>query len=459
MGSLRQYLSAYWADKSGQFAVVTAIVSIPLLIAVGYAIDHARIVKYESALSSAVDAAALAAVMPSQLSEAERKAYAEELFFQNFRDDIPVTLDIDATPEQVDIEATGELPTLFGNVLGANFSKVREDASAVVTREDVVCALALDPSGNKAIEFADNARFNAPACSVQANSSHPNALWSKVSSPPRAKSFCSTGGSQGSFYPYVKTGCMPIEDPYKDLQVPEPAQSCDQYANVTIQGDNWSDDDDDDDDEVYQIVGRQSFAESQLATNSSGESIIPGNAILNPGIYCRGISIDGANVILNPGVYHVWGNLEFTRNAHVTGDGVTFILKGENNRLLIENGAEVSLRAPSEGLTAGLVFWQAHLNFFKYVTGRSTAQPPGKTMTSEINSGGGLRIVGTAYFPNHELLITSDNSVASQAPATSFIAYRLKFAGNANLQVNVDHQAGGIPPIKPRSDDGARLLR
>ena len=457
MGSLRKYLTAYWADTSGQFAVVTAIVSIPLLIAVGYAIDHARIVKYESALSSAVDAAALAAVMPAQLSEIERKAYAEELFFQNFHDDIPVELDINATPEQVDIEAIGELPTLFGNVLGANFSRVRENASAVLTREEVVCALALDPSGNKAIEFADNARFNAPDCTVQTNSSHPNALWSKVTTPPRAKAFCSTGGSQGSFYPYVKTGCTPIEDPYKDLEVPKPGQKCDARDRISVVGNNgqgtpkWA---------AASRFGEDEVDEEFGDDESTGsEEIIPDNTTLNPGIFCKGIKIDGANVRLNPGVYHVWGNLEITEHAQVVGDRVTFILKGTKNKVKIEHGAQVYLRAPADGPTAGLVFWQIHLDFKKYVTGRKTPAPKGATAKSEIKSGGGMQIIGTAYFPNHELEISSDNSVASRAPATSFIAYRLKFSKEANLTVNVNHQAGGVPPLEPRSDDGARLVR
>ncbi len=199
--------------------------------------------------------------------------------------------------------------------------------------------------------------------------------------------------------------------------------------------------------------------ESQLARSLDGESIIPSNATLKPGIYCRGVKISGVNIKLEPGLYHVWGDLEFTQFATVVGEDVTFILKGEGNRLLIEKGAQVDLKAPSTGLTAGLVIWQEHLNFFRYVRGRPTPPPKGVTATSEINSGAGMRIIGTAYLPNHELIIDSDSPVASQSPATSFIAYRLKFAGKTNMTVNVDHEAGGIPPILPRADDSARLVR
>ena len=77
---------------------------------------------------------------------------------------------------------------------------------------------------------------------------------------------------------------------------------------------------------------------------------------------------------------------------------------------------------------------------------------------SSVETGGGLSIVGTAYFPTHKLEISSDNSVVSQSPSTSFIAYQLEFSGKSNTQVHVDHETGGIPPTLPRSDEGARLV-
>ncbi|HHL43894.1 MAG TPA: hypothetical protein ENJ42_09760 [Hellea balneolensis] len=82
-----------------------------------------------------------------------------------------------------------------------------------------------------------------------------------------------------------------------------------------------------------------------------------------------------------------------------------------------------------------------------------------KIRRSEIKSGAGVTIIGTVYLSTQELIITSANPVASQAPATSFIAYRLKFAGRANVSIHVDHEKGGIPPLLPRSDESARLVK
>jgi len=47
----------------------------------------------------------------------------------------------------------------------------------------------------------------------------------------------------------------------------------------------------------------------------------------------------------------------------------------------------------------------------------------------------------------------------SAAPATSFIAHNILFSGEAKVNVNVDHEKGGVPPIMPRSDEGARLVQ
>ncbi|MBL4869463.1 MAG: hypothetical protein JKX72_00775 [Robiginitomaculum sp.] len=218
---------------------------------------------------------------------------------------------------------------------------------------------------------------------------------SNVVIPPVAKSFCVGGVSRGEFAPFVKHACTPIADPYKDLEIPKSGKACDSHRLLEIKGTNTS------------------LTESELETTSTGESLIPSNVILNPGIYCKGINISGANVTLAPGVFHVWGNVEIESFADVVGEGVTIILKGTRNRLKIHDGAQVSLTAPSTGLTKGLVFWQKHLNFGLYIAGRETKQPTAVTAISEISSGGGLNIVGTAYFPNHELIISSSAPVIS----------------------------------------------
>lgn len=447
--STKALFKDYAENTSGQFALWIAFLGLPMAYSAGIVLDMENRNRHVNSLKSALDAAALAAVIPDNLTDVSRASYAREVFHKNYNnvENMPLTVNVDANREEVRVDAMLEVPSLFDGLrsVGNKNLKIREDSRAVLTKSDTVCVLALDERGQGALEFADNSVFNAPSCSVQVNSRHPHALISDTLTPPRARNFCSSGGVIGTFDPRVKTNCSRIEDPYKDLEIPPAASSCDQRKQVVVRGNN----------------GRghgRAFLNSQLGATPEGETVIPDFATLSPGIYCQGLVINGANVNLEPGVYHVWGDLHFTQNSGVRGDGVTFIIKGESNRLLIDEGAQVWLKAPSEGQTAGLVFWQKYLNLRNYVNGIVPRNPKKKVATSEINSGGGLHIVGTAYLPNHELVVTSSNSVSSQSPATSFIAYRIKFAGKTNMNVAVDHVSAGLPPIKPYTDDGARLV-
>lgn len=443
-----RFLKRFVEDESGQFAAITAIVGIPLIMIAGFAVDINQAVRKRSNIAAALDSAALAAVIPADLNTVERENYAREMFTKNYTGTLTVNLDVTATRERVDMHATAKVPSLVGSIVGVNSLKVSKDSAAVITRSDVVCVMALDPKGKRAVEFRNFAKFSAPACSVQVNSTHSQALYSTLSLPPNARSFCVVGGSYGNFDPKVKHQCTPVKDPYENLIMPAEnlptidlrdfslASLCDR-SNVS--GDNTSED----------LTGFPTEDEKKVISDVT----------LNPGIYCFGLKVDGANVKFNPGVYHMWGDLEFTSYADAWGDDVTIILKGTKNTLSIKNGAQVHLKAPSSGPTAGLVFWQEYVNVLDYVLGKKTPRPDKVTGTSEISSGGGLEIIGTAYFPTQKLRITSDSPVASQSPATSLIAYQIEFANRANMEVHVDHEKGGIPPILPRSDESARLIK
>lgn len=435
-------------DESGHFAVITALVGVPLLVGVGLAVDASSTMAYRKHVKSALDTATLAAVIPANLTDAERVDYAKEVFHENYENPEGATILLEGTASRslVELSANANFPTYLGAIAGHDVFDVEAESAAALTQEDVICLFALDPSGARTIEFTDSSIFNAPACTVQSNSTHDQALYSDTLNIPRAQSFCSVGGSQGDFFPRNKNNCTPIEDPYKDLQIPPAAKSCDSSRQVVISGNN-------------EFGAGGAFLESELPSNMEGDSVIPDFSTLSPGIYCRGLEIRGANVKLQPGVYHVWGNLKISQNAGVVGDGVTFILKGTSNRVIIDEGAQVSLRAPSTGLTKGLVFWQKYLEFVPYLYGVIPTPPNEAIATSEISSGAEVSITGTAYLPNHELVIKSQNAVATRAPATSFIAWRIRLEEKSNVYLRVDHEEGGIPPMIPRSDDGARLVR
>lgn len=401
-----------WRNTKGQITVITAIIGLPLLLICGYALDLNRTIAQKTNLGAALDAAALAAVIPANLTDSQRSQFAQEIFEENYVSKRPVDLDIAASRETVKITGKSHVNTVLSSFAGLQSIAFAKTSHAVLTRANVVCVLALAKSGSATIEFKDKMTFNSPACSVQANSSDPYAIQASTPNAPIAKSFCSAGGSQGTFIPLIKNNCTPVKDPFADKTPPPvPDTPC---IKPTYKG----------------------------------------AAVLRPGVYCDGLKIDNANVIFKPGIYHIWGEAIFTGSSVAMGKEVTLILRGTGNGIKLDNSAMVKFKAPANGPTAGIVFWQVYAN-----KDDPNAKPPsGISGKSEISASGGLNLVGAAYFPTHELTITSDRWAKARSPATSFIANRILFAGIGNVEVHVNHEAGGIPPILPRSDDGARLV-
>jgi hypothetical protein len=140
--------------------------------------------------------------------------------------------------------------------------------------------------------------------------------------------------------------------------------------------------------------------------------------------------------------------------AQVEGRGVTFGFLGNSAVLNISKGAEVDFKAPSSGPREGLVFME--------MAGDTFWDRFAEVKQHEISSGGKLNITGTAYFPNQSILVNgSGTEMGAEAPATSFIAKTLAFNGenSSKVQVKVDHRAADLPPLLPRSEDGAFLIR
>jgi len=400
----------YIRNRDGNFALVTGILGLPLMVIAGYAIDYNNAYSYKDNLASALDTAALAAVIPANLDESERIAFAKEVFNENYFGDINVKLDVKATRARVDISAKGQVPTLVGGVIGMDFVGVSETSAAIVTTSDVVCVMALDPEGKNAIEFKKNAVFSAPSCSVQVNSTSRQALVSSTETRPEALSFCVGGTSSGAFNGTLKHACTPLADPYAKIN--EPADGpCISLSKL-------------------KTVGNEAIDK----------------AYLYPGTYCDGLDVMGVDVTFAPGTYiFPKGKLRFRKGSQSTAHDVTFVLK-DKVAFWMEDEAQLTLTAPSTGTYAGLALYQS-----------PDAKKAGPK--NRIRSGGGVSITGTVYLPSQKLEISSESPVISEAPATSFIAYNILFTGDANVKVRVDHEKGDVPPIMPRSDDGARLIK
>lgn len=147
-------------DRRGVVAMMTALLVIPLVLAIGLAIDASRMFLVRAKLSQAVDAAALAA---GQAVDVEAvTADARRIFAVNYPEaymgagvDRP-EVNYDADTGQVEIIARTAMPTMFMQL--AHVDTLNIEARALVVREQrgMELALVLDVSGSMCEPTAPN---------------------------------------------------------------------------------------------------------------------------------------------------------------------------------------------------------------------------------------------------------------------------------------------------------------
>ena len=421
-GLIRKTYKRYKSDKNGQFAVIFAIAAFPLLLLGTLLLDFSNSLTAKTVISSALDDAALAAASDQTITSEERADYAEQYFWANsdFRNAKIEFSVLEASKERVELTARATLPTAVSGALGLNEISVASRAVAKVTHGDVICILALDPDGSGSFFVTEGAEFSAETCSVQVNSDHKSASIVDGAAIATAKDFCVTGGAKGTYTPFVNTQCGTIEDPYASLGAP-PEEDCIDQDDVSSRLSHWHAD-----------------------VQEHGVTLLPGT-------YCGGLNLQGKVVNFAPGTYVMQdGPLIIGLGSRIKAEGVTFALNGKDSVLDVADGSHLKIVAPEDGPYAGLAFYQ------------NSGSNLGKTIEvtrpeSIIRSGGNVSITGTAYFPTQNLTFIGGSILATQAPATSFIAHRVEIRDGARISVAVDHVASGLPPILPRSDESVRL--
>jgi hypothetical protein len=95
--------------------------------------------------------------------------------------------------------------------------------------------------------------------------------------------------------------------------------------------------------------------------NHTSYSLSSGSATLNPGTYCKGITLTNSTVTLNSGLYVITGGSTWSGST-VSGSGVTLYFTsgggGTDSKFIVQNGSNVTLSAPntaSGGSLAGIL--------------------------------------------------------------------------------------------------------
>ena len=468
-------------NDSGQVGVIFALSLVPLLGFMSAAVDYSKLTRERNALSSALDAAVLAAANNNSIPNDEKDGYAKTHFIANYSGGLDLTLVPSMETDRVRLSAEGELELSLGNVVGIKNPQIIEASAATIANENTICLLSLNETASDAILFDGGISYSSPSCAVYSNSAHESAISSRSYQAPEAISFCAVGGVSGDFLPHAKGECAPVNDPYSQTPAPTIPATCPTALNELIVLKDSSPEALRES-QIDFFMQRLSVAAAAYDLTGSVESAVNAffsyetdpiydddlNANIDvsqnrtgsdvdvkPGTFCGGLTIDGINVDFLPGEYIIKdGPLSFINGAEAVAKDVTFILAGSGSVLNIQSKSSLDLKAPSQGVRKGLAVMES----------RDASAPSNRTVeekTSLIAEGGSLQVLGTIYLPNQELKIRGQNtSIGSMAPATSFIADTLQISGGtgAKMTIAVDHVEAGVPPILPRAEDGSRLV-
>ena len=155
-------------DRRGNVAMIFGLTAIPLIFAVGMAVDYGNNARKWSQLNAAADAAALAAVTPAMMAspDATAKTAALDIFTaqaNTISNIVPaswattVTITDSGLTRKVDVAYTAQVYNVFGGVLGKATMPVSGHAqSSGATPPNVDFYLLLDTSPSMAIPATAN---------------------------------------------------------------------------------------------------------------------------------------------------------------------------------------------------------------------------------------------------------------------------------------------------------------
>lgn len=141
-------IRAFLASRSGNFAIFGAILSVPLVLSAGLAVDYARYVSSSKHLQEIADAAALALAASKERNQAKLETMAAEIVESNrnpSRLETVAIASLDATADSVDLKLNGDIPATFMGIVGHD--RLPSVASALAERAvtgNVEVALILD---------------------------------------------------------------------------------------------------------------------------------------------------------------------------------------------------------------------------------------------------------------------------------------------------------------------------
>ena len=141
-------ISAFASDRRGNFAVISSVLAVPLVMAVGLAVDASTIASTKSALQQAVDSAVLAVAREGKdVSDDKANAIASTFLAGNF-DPKFTKLQVVKNGTEFSVKAQTNAGLAFGSMFGYRDWPVQAAATADIAYSSYEIALVLDTTGS-----------------------------------------------------------------------------------------------------------------------------------------------------------------------------------------------------------------------------------------------------------------------------------------------------------------------
>ncbi|EGF91630.1 hypothetical protein ABI_30470 [Asticcacaulis biprosthecium C19] len=391
---LRKLLNM-WRCESGQSAMIFAIAAVPLLVAIGGALEYSDMSGLKNRLQTAADAGALAGAGRLSLASTTGDEDARRVAIRTAQDNLKgdsatFTVDIDRTAGTLTVNAAAEHHGITG-VLGDKV--LRASAVGEALQKTPLCVLQVETGG---IVLSQTAAIKAPGCMIHAN----NNISVTQSAMITGKLIQASGTVTGATNPAGNGGALPIPDPFNGMNL-NPSKLCDTGVQVAV-------------------------------------TPLLADATVAPGVHCLPIlAVGDTRVTLLPGDHYFMGGLNMTNNTTLEGDDVALIF-GPAQMFNFADKADVRLTARKAGPFAGFLIATTRAN----------------TNTFKISSTNVSQLLGTIYIPNATLQVTSQGSVGQDSDWSIVVAKKLELKNSPVLVINTRYSGSGVPVpegVGPRS--------
>ena len=384
---LRDLFNEFCRARDGNLAVIFAFSAIPVIGAIGAAVDFSKASDVRSQMQNALDAAVLAGVTQAS---ANQIATAGNVFDGDFSGKYATTATRSFT-QNADGSLSGTASTsvsmAFLSVLQVPplAMTVKSTANPGKQATSPVCILLLSQLDSQALLVNSGAVLNAQSCEVHvASTQNPAAMFNATLN---VKRICVKGANvtkNGGVTPPVITSCATISDPFAGTLPTVSTNSC---SNIPNANNNLN-------------YNSGSSAAVLPAGVYGGINFSNNSVTLNPGVFCGSINFNGVTsgtVTLNPGLYEIHGTWNVNSGWTVNGTDVTFYFVDQNAMVHFNGATAATLSAPTTGTYANILMYEP--------TGLSTGYA---TIDSST-----LNLKGLIYLPSRKLTANSTSNLSS----------------------------------------------